>query len=714
MPSSPRTWAPGERLLFIVVLLGGALFLYLLAKPLLFGSVYAVGDLGFFHLPLRQFYADCLAKGDNFHWIPWLFCGYYVHGEGQVGMYHPLHLLLYSLFPLNWAFNSEFLLNFVFLPCGVYLWLRGWLPRRDGALLGAILFTFSGFMLGHNNHINAVAIIAHLSWLLLATDRLIDESHPRWRAAAGLGLGLLTMSQWLLGYPQYALMNTLVEGVYLLWRMPGWRRLAEAVMANALGLLAACVQFLPTWETLQLSQRSATDVHFAGTYSLAPLNLVQLFFPHSLKVDNIAVSPVNGLFLTAGLLSLWLLRRWGKSGKLAWFALPLAGLGIFLAIGRFNPLFPLYAELPWVSIFRCPSRFIWFVDFAAAVGAAVLWCRLAQVPRETPQPWTSLAWFLLLPILAWRALSAVRPVLVSVRQSTVWTEGVPLLCQVDQGGITRGVLWTGALAVLLVLALRAWRPALAGLLVFIAADQYTVVGLWTTMPAFSLAEVYARAVPPVSGDALDVPIDYKANEFSVHRVRLTNGYVGLPPRRCLDYSNPATCQVTGVAWKWQEGLWQKVEGLPRVRLVSQALVSAVPSQAIDQIDVATTALVYYPLELDGGPPGSATLVSDHPGRVSIAVEAPSRQLLVLGESFHPGWHLKVDGERRRPVAVYGDFLGCEVGPGRHQVEFFFLPFSLRLGAVLSVLGLTLLLVWFMWTGWLSGRKTAWIADTSTS
>jgi len=420
-------------------------------------------------------------------------------------------------------------------------------------------------------------------------------------------------------------------------------------------------------------------------------------------------------------LSCYSLRRWGKSGKLAWFALPLAGLRFLLALGRFDPLFPLYAKLPGVSVFRCPSRFTFFVDFAAAIGTAVLWCRLAQAPRENRQPWKGLAWFLLLPVLAWPALSALRPVLVSVRQSTVWTEGIgPLLCQVDHGGIARGVLWTAALAVLLVLALRAWRPALAGLLVFVAADQYTLVAWATKMPVASLAEVCARAVPPVNGNEcrLDVPIDYKANEFSFHRVRLTHGYVGLPPRRCLDYRIPAACQVAGVAWKWQDGLWQGVEGLPRVRLVSRALVCARPNQVIGQIDVATTALVYFPLELDGGPPGTATLVSDRPGRVSIAVEAPSRQLLVLGESFHPGWHLKVDGERRRPVAVYGDFLGCEVGHGRHQVEFFFLPFSLRLGAALSALGVTLLLVWFVWTGWLSGdaglRPTMSIVKTSVA
>jgi hypothetical protein len=526
------------------------------------------------------------------------------------------------------------------------------------------------------------------------------------------------MSEWLLGYPQYVLMNTLVQGIYLLWRLPGWRRVTEVIIANSLGLLAGCVQFVPTWETLQLSQRSAPDLNFAGTYSLHPLNLVQLFFPHSLKVDGLGWAGLhNGLFVTAGLLSLWPLRRWGKSGKLAWFALPLAGVGIFLGLGRFNPLFPLYAKLPGVSVFRCPSRFTFFVDFATAIGAAVLWCRLVQAPWNTRQPWKGLAWFLLLPVLAWPALSALRPVLVSVRQSTVWTEGIgPLLCQVDHGGIARGVLWTAALAALLVLALRAWRPALAGLLVFVAADQFTLVRWVTKVAVAPMAEFCASAVPPVSGNTcrLDVANVCNANLLSLHRVRLTNGYVGLTPRRCLDYNTRAACQVAGVAWKWQEGLWQRVEGLPRARLVSRALVCALPNQMIGQIDVATTALVPCPLELDGGPPGTATLVSDRPGRVSIAVEAPSRQLLVLAESFHPGWRVKVNGERRRVLAVYGDFLGCEVGPGRHQVEFSFEPSSLRKGARLSALGLTLLLVWSVWTGWLSWRKGVWMPDTSTS
>ncbi len=40
-----------------------------------------------------------------------VFCGLYIHGKGQVGMAHPLHLLLYATLPLDVALNAEWLLN---------------------------------------------------------------------------------------------------------------------------------------------------------------------------------------------------------------------------------------------------------------------------------------------------------------------------------------------------------------------------------------------------------------------------------------------------------------------------------------------------------------------------------------------------------------------------------------------------------------------------
>jgi hypothetical protein len=590
--------------------------------------------------------------------------------------------------------------SYVFLPCGAYFWLRGWLPRRDGALLGAFLITFSGFTLGHYGHINAVAIVAHLPWLLLAIDRLIVEERPRVRAAAGLGLGLVVASQALLGYPQYLLMNLLVEGLYVLCRAPGWRTLLCVTALNVLGLLTGCVQLLPTWEALHLSDRAGGGLWFAGLLSLHPLNFLQWLFPHGLEIDNLCeASLTNGLFVTAGLLSLWPWRHWGKAGPLARFALLLVGLGVFFALGRFNPLFKHYARLPVISLFRGSSRFTLFLHFAAALGAALLWCRLGQ-SSATPSSWKRLVWLALLPAAVVVALPALEPLLAARRAAPIWSEGVPLLCQVDQAAIPSCALWMGVVAALLALALRGWRLALPSLLVFIIAEQYWL-NRWVLadMPRASLPELASRNSVPDSVARYDYPLgDGSLNAFCLQRIGLTTGYSGLPPRRRLDYDDPLTARVAAASWQWRDGGWQPFAGLPRARLVSRAWASAAPREDTKHIDVATTALVSEPIALEDGPGGAATIMVDRPGRVTITVDAPARRLLVLADSFHPGWRVTVDGAPGDCLAVYGDFLGCVVAGGKHEVHFDFDPASVRYGGWLSIAGLSLLVGWFGWSG----------------
>ena len=113
-----------------------------------------------------------------------LYGGFYVTGEGQLGAYHPLHLMLYRLLPLGVAFDLELLISYPAMFAGTYLFLRVWLRRRDAALFGALAFTFCGFNLLHFVHPNAVAIVAHLPWLLLAIEAAFTQVS---RTAAGDG-----------------------------------------------------------------------------------------------------------------------------------------------------------------------------------------------------------------------------------------------------------------------------------------------------------------------------------------------------------------------------------------------------------------------------------------------------------------------------------------------------------------------------------------------
>ena len=58
----------------------------------------------------------------------------------------------------------------------MYLLLRRLELPPPAAIFGAIVFTFSGFNLLHFMHMNAIAIVAHIPWLLLAIDVLLRSS----------------------------------------------------------------------------------------------------------------------------------------------------------------------------------------------------------------------------------------------------------------------------------------------------------------------------------------------------------------------------------------------------------------------------------------------------------------------------------------------------------------------------------------------------------
>jgi hypothetical protein len=82
-----------------------------------------------------------------------------------------------------------------------------------------------------------------------------------------------------------------------------------------------------------------------------------------------------------------------------------------------------------------------------------------------------------------------------------------------------------------------------------------------------------------------------------------------------------------------------------------------------------------------------TILSHEPQRVVVQAVLSAPGLLVLADTFYPGWEARVDG-RRRPLLV-ADYVirAVALEAGEHRVEFVFRPRSFRLGAALSVLSL---------------------------
>jgi hypothetical protein len=321
--------------------------------------------------------------------------------------------------------------------------------------------------------------------------------------------------------------------------------------------------------------------------------------------------------------------------------------------------------------------------------------------------------------IAWRRLCPLAlPLLISVliAAGVVWIRARPdsqAFRIVNPHLAPTANAWTGvalsAAALALVIAAargRSW--ALLGILAFTLCD-ISLYGLRHKPSADLTAFINAIEIP---ADTPEYRIDpdfrpvYAYTGPTMRGFRVVMGYAAMNPTSALDYYHQlAALRVAGVKWRKtrlggapelaqaaDQGIdWLEVpDPMPRARFVSQCLVTGNPRRDIENIDLTTVALVNAPIDLSPGPPGTATITEDRPGRIRIGTTTPATQLLVIAERWHQGWKAEIDGAPQALVPVNGDFMGCVVPPGSHEVNLRFEPASLRYETWLTILGLALL------------------------
>jgi uncharacterized membrane protein YfhO len=72
-------------------------------------------------------------------------------------------------------------------------------------------------------------------------------------------------------------------------------------------------------------------------------------------------------------------------------------------------------------------------------------------------------------------------------------------------------------------------------------------------------------------------------------------------------------------------------------------------------------------------------------RAAVEVSAARRSVLVLTDTYFPGWKARVDGEPVDIERVDYVLRGVPVAAGTHRVEFRYEPASWRLGWIASLL-----------------------------
>lgn len=664
----------------VLVMLSAALLMF--RRPLFGDEALYFRDLQIFFAPMKHFLATTLAGGAWPLWNPALQMGSPFLADPQSGVFYPPSLL-FLFFDAARGMAVSLAFHLWLAQLGLFALARHYGFGRLPALAGALAYALGGWMISSANMLTLAHSAAWLPWTLLVFERLWLRQSAGRLAATATVLAL----QMLAGWPEMLLMIALI----LLARrlaLPGWREkrwLPASLLATLIAAALVAPQALASWEAFGQSMRvGGMSEKLLFEFSATAGQWRSLLFPPALATDNwnILAAYPNGhvpIFLSLYLgwvaLALFAAGLFGPRRHLAvWLGL-LAG-GVFLALGEANPL--AMSLLRQVNIFRSPEKYLFLVHLGACMllvaGCARL---LAAVPPRLARP----AGVALLLALGGELLY------VNGRINLLAPPGYYDLTQSEEARIIQAapgrVYAVAAAETAEVRDLYAgFRRVLTPNLGMMAGAGGPAIGYVNGVSFIQLRDNAAAL------DLLNLP------PGAVLARRL--GFLGVRWVVSDDPAFAASAEWRQMARQHTATLWQLPESAPWLGFAAR--VVAVPDSALGHYSAhpdltrGEVAVVEAGQPLTGGPFTGAL----QPGRIAAGhveaqVTTPTGGLVVLRESFYPGWQARIDGEPAPLLRANRFFMGVAVPAGSHQVRFDYRPTYWTLGWVLAALAALALL-----------------------
>ncbi len=630
------------------------------------------GDFWLQFLPFHTFAAQELARGKLALWDPYMFSGHPFQADIQTALLYPI------AFANEWlggrgfgymALEWEAIVHFGLAATFTYLLVELLTGSTWAGLLGAVTFTFSGFLTSYPSQ--QLPVLESTVWLpleLYCLERATGGS-PRWLPAAGLCLGLALLA----GHPQTVLYLTYLGAAYFLFRF-SWRRWWQGMWLALPAVGLGAVQLLPTLQLFRVNGRGKLDYEFAAG-GLMPGDLPALLLNE----------PLGGRILYVGLLSLALaivavalVRR----RQVAFWAAT-AVVALLLSLGTYGPLFRLFFDfLPGWGLFRDQERAVIWLALALSIlaGFGLTWL-LARVSFGA-----ALAGVLVLLSvgnLFWanrgNNLSPDPPRLDAIMSllQPVQADQDIFRVRISEEGLGHN---TGNLFSLQFvsgdspLELRRFRDWTEDELEGNRVTEWNLLRLTNSHYVISSRELCAAPCGEADGLRLLASADVPAG------ARILESQRGaFPPARRLY-------------------LYRVLFPLPRAFFVTQARLVTGERQAIEVLnrpgfDPATTLLLQNGYIPHSSPPDpGARLRTDvtgyAPGFLEVQTSADRPAYLLLSEVAYPDWQATIDGRPVETLVADGLFTALDVPPGDHHVVLQYVPKPFYLGAAIS--GVTLL------------------------
>mgnify|MGYP000918243213 CR=1 FL=1 len=373
------------------------------------GTIMARGDVYTYFYPYWDIRSHYLRSAQIPLWSPDLFMGVPLLANSQLGTFYPPNWLV-TPFDTPDAINISLVAHTFWAALGVYLLTRRTLQLdRIPALIAALLYAMGGYLSGQVEHINQLQALSWIPWLFL----IAGAQQPLLRAALWFALALAL--QLLAGHPQTVFITLVGLSIYTLFRpqsapapdRSAWlrarlNRLPVLLIGGVLALLLAAPQLIPTLELSALSNRGGgLAAQSSLAFSFSPFLIGRGLLPSYdglLFSEYLVYVGVIGL----GLALVGLFHR-PTGYRLAYAVLLLVAFS--LALGAYNPLNWLLANLPGFSFFRVPARWLALVALALAIFAGL---GLQSLKTTLPRRWVRLLVALILLALSAAAQLTIR------------------------------------------------------------------------------------------------------------------------------------------------------------------------------------------------------------------------------------------------------------------------------------------------------------------
>ncbi len=636
-------------------------------KPLFSAQYSFPWDFRAVQLPLIAFLRDELSQNRFALWNPYNYGGYPVFANIQACFFHPLVLASAWISSAGSWFSLPMLLEWAVV---LQVWIGGVAAYRlfraiglgsAPAWTGAVMFETGSYFASRAEHIDSMMAAAWMPLAWLAVWHLRDKLRVDWLAALAAALGLAIWG----GFPQatVAVFGSTVVFAALLaaLRMARGTVIAWTGCGCALGILLAAVPFIPTTQLTEWSVAKYRADYLGTGGGLYWQSLVSLVAPDHYNIFDMSrfkgpwdptflylYSSIGGLLLAMfALVSLLTPRR---NRTTALFALMLL-FGMFWMLGDKTPvwrtLFPLLPDPVRIGIHPEYTYSIFSLCMAALAAIGLDYLRIPNFAR----------WALGVVIAADLFLVG---------------SGRPM----NVARVEFNARMADELRSYLNRSTPPWR-----------FDTVDASMEWTTSaPILQIASA-AGISPMAPENAIQLRLflhDGYRWGWNYPLEKLDSPIVDLLNVRYVLAAGEGVARMAALS-KFRHvdsvpggELFENTSVLPRFFLVHQARAAsslAEARKAMGEIDLRRTAIVDDTMELasNGDSDDEVRTLSYSPNAMEISTSTPRGGLLVLSETYYPGWKAWLDD---RPTRIYPTDIalrGVIVPAGAHRVRMEFRP-----------------------------------------